>query len=223
MDRLVEHDSREALAEALAEAAAAALRAALEARGRAGLVVPGGDSPRDFLTALGAARLDWGRIWVAPTDERWVPPSDPRSNQRMLGETLFRGPAAAAEFAPLYGGTAEPADGLPAVAAGLERLGWPPDAAVFGLGTDGHVAGLKPDADRLAEALDPAAPARALALRAPGEDFMRVTLTARALAEARRRWLIVLGAEKRAALERGGSALDSLRRAPGGVEVHFAA
>ena len=206
--RLVEHPSREAQAQALAEAVAADLRAALDARGVARIAVPGGTTPGPFLTRLGGLPLDWDRIAVTLTDERWVPTSSDRSNQRLLSDTLFRGPAAAAAFAPLYGATAEPAQAMDAICASLGRIALPLDVAVLGMGEDMHAASLFPGADRLAAALADDAPP-AMALRAPGAGEARVSLTAPVLRAARKAYLLIQGPAKRAALARAAAAKDA--------------
>jgi 6-phosphogluconolactonase len=203
--RFVAHPSREVQAQALAGAVADDLRAALDARGVARLAVPGGTTPGPFLTRLGALPLDWDRIAVTLTDERWVPTSSDRSNQRLLSQTLFRGPAAAAEFVPLYGAASEPAQAMEAICASLARIALPLDVAVLGMGEDMHVASLFPGADRLAAALADDAPP-AMALRAPGAGEARVTLTAPALNAARKAYLLIQGPAKRAALARAQAA-----------------
>jgi 6-phosphogluconolactonase len=202
---LVAAPDRPAQAAALAEAVAADLRAALAARGRARLAVPGGTTPGPFLTRLGAADLPWERVGVTLTDERWVPTSSDRSNQRLLGETLFAGPAAAAEFVPLYGATQDPAESIDAIRASLDRIALPLDVIVLGMGEDMHTASLFPGADTLASALAPDAPP-AMAVRAPGAAEPRVTLTAPVIRGAGAAYLLIQGAAKRAALERAADA-----------------
>ncbi len=207
--RLVEHPSREAQAQALAGAVAADLQAALDARGVARLAVPGGATPGPFLTLLGDQLLDWDRIAVTLTDERWVPVSSDRSNQRLLSNTLFRGPAAAAEFVPLYGATAEPSQAMAAICAALDRIALPLDVVVSGMGEDMHTASLFPGADRLSAALADDAPP-AMALRAPGAAEARVTLTAPVLRGASKAYLLIHGLAKRAALDRARAAADAM-------------
>lgn len=102
---------------ALADDVAARLRAALGARERALLVAPGGTTPAPFQRALAGYALDWPRVDVVTSDERWVPEDHPRANARLLGETLSIGPA--------------PEAGLAAVEARLPAaLGGPPKEPV---------------------------------------------------------------------------------------------
>ena len=222
---VVEYPSRGALAEGLAGVIAERLRALAAERGRASLAVPGGTTPGPMIARLGEADLPWEAVAVTLTDERWVPVASERSNQRLLARTLFRGRAAAAEFVPLYAGTPEPAQGLDAVNASLERIVLPLDIAVLGMGADMHTASLFPGAVGLDRALSPDAPA-ALAITAPGAEEARVTLSARVLAAAGERHLLIAGADKRAALDRALEIGDP-RRAPvlavlPGATVHYA-
>ena len=223
--QLVRHASAEEAATKLAARVAAVMADAIEARGRSGLAVPGGATPEPFLTDLGRAPIDWERVGMTLTDERWVPSSDPRSNQAMLGRTLFRAGAAAAEFVPLYAGLAEVEDGLPAVARALERIVLPLDVAVLGMGEDMHAAGLIPGATGLGAALEGSAPV--VAVRAPGEEAPRVTLSAPLLASARQLFLLIRGDAKLAALERAAdmpaeqAPVRAILDAPQGVQVHW--
>lgn len=224
--RLIRHADADAMASKLAAEVAAALEEAIAARGRAGLAVPGGSTPEAFLTDLGRAPIEWERVGVTLTDERWVPVSDARSNQGMVARTLFRGPAAAAEFVPLYGGHAEIADGLPSTARALERIVLPLDVAVIGMGDDLHTASLFPNATGLEAAL--AGDEAVVAIRAPAAEEPRVTLSAPVLAGAGRVFLLIRGQAKLDALEaaEGRSAQEApvmavLGRAAD-AEVHWA-
>ena len=189
MTRIVEAADRDALARLLAGEVAAVLEAAIGDNGRAALAVPGGTTPAAFLTALGGHALDWGAVAVTLTDERCVPADHPRSNRRLLGETLFAGPARAARFVAL--------DDVRALSALL-----PLDACVLGMGEDLHIASLFPGADRLDEALSPDCGTPALRLCAPAAPEERITLTAPALTGAGRCFVLIHGAAKRAALDR---------------------
>lgn len=220
----IDHPDRAAQAGALADRVAALLAGAIAARGRATIALPGGTTPAAFLTALGARDLDWERVAVTLTDERWVAPSSPRSNAKLLGETLFRGPAAAALFVPLRGDGPEPGDGLSALTTALMQNLLPLDVAVMGMGEDGHTASLFPGADHLTAALAEGAPP-ALTIRAPGAAEPRITLTAAVLRPARR-FLLIAGADKAATLARAlapGAVEDMpVRAILPGAEIHYA-
>ncbi len=190
---VIEAANRGALARLLADDIAAVLEAAIQSAGGAALAVPGGSTPAAFLVALGGHELDWAAVAVTPTDERCVAPDHPRSNRRLLHETLFAGPARAARYVEL-----EDAQALSALL--------PLDACVLGMGEDLHVASLFPEADRLDEALSAECGTPALRLRAPGAEEERITLTAPALTGAAQRCVLIHGAGKRAALERAWAA-----------------
>lgn len=223
--KIIDYPSRDALAEGLATLLADRLRTLVSEKGRATMAVPGGTTPGAMLTALGRAQLPWDDVVVTLTDERWVPTSSPRSNQKLLSETLFAGPAAAATFAPLYGGTAEPAGSLDDVAKGLEQTVLPLDIAVLGMGVDMHTASLFPGSVGLDAALTDDAPAL-VAIRTGDQPEPRVTLSARVLRAAAERHILIAGSEKREALQQALAATDP-RVAPvrvvlDGATVHFA-
>ena len=81
-------DSHAAASTALAGRVAADLRDAVALRREASLAVPGGTTPGEFLTALAGQPVDWSRVTVLPTDERWVASDHPRSNAALIDRTL---------------------------------------------------------------------------------------------------------------------------------------
>ena len=198
--KLVEYPDTELMMFTLADILASEVASHLRTSDRASLCVPGGITPGPVYDVLSGVHLDWDRVTVFLSDERWVPENDTRSNGRLLRQRLLTGHAAAAEFVPLYADTPEPE-------AALARLGeaiaphLPISVLLLGMGADMHTASLFPGADRLAEALAPDAPIL-LPMRAAGAAEPRVTLTARVLADAMSIHLLIKGVEKRAALER---------------------
>ncbi|WP_231711007.1 6-phosphogluconolactonase [Xanthobacter dioxanivorans] len=191
-----------ALARALAAHVAEALRARIARDGTASLAVSGGRTPVRFLEALSGAPIDWSRVAVTLVDERWVPESSERSNAALVRRHLLDGPAAAARFVPLYTGDPTPEAGLAAAEARITSLPAPFSAVVLGMGDDGHTASFFPGAEALADAIDPAATAPLVAVRAEAAGEPRITFTLPRLVSADTLLLHIEGMGKRAVLER---------------------
>jgi 6-phosphogluconolactonase len=191
-----------ALAPAFARWTADLLQRSVEERGEALLIVSGGTTPKRFFAALSASSIDWARVTITLADERCVPDDNPRSNARLLRETLLQDRAAAARFAPLADSRVSPEQELAAANARVAGLHLPADLVVLGMGDDGHTASWFPGADNLVEAIDPGARSLVLPMRAPGAPEPRLTLTARVILRARALALHIEGADKLATLKR---------------------
>jgi 6-phosphogluconolactonase len=184
---------------ALADRLAGELRQALDIQDRASFAVPGGTTPGPVFDALSAVHLDWARVDVMLTDERWVPETSDRSNTRLLRSRLLTGPAAAAGLVPLFAQGRSAEDALPDLSADVAaRL--PLSVCLLGMGADMHTASIFPGADRLSDALS--THEALVPMRAPGAAEPRITLSAHVLRGAIRRHLLIIGADKRDALDR---------------------
>ena len=164
------------------EAAARVVAGVLAHAARAGqqIALSGGSTPRRAYELAAAREPDWSRAGVWWGDERCVPPDHEWSNFRLARETLLdrvtRAPAAVHRIRGELGGEAA----ARAYDAELREAG-ALDVVLLGVGPDGHVASLFPNApalderDRLAVSVDAAL-----------EPFVeRVTLTVPALVAAR--------------------------------------
>jgi 6-phosphogluconolactonase len=203
----------------------------LGTKGRFGLVLSGGSTPRRLYQCLAESpwreRMPWQRLHLFWGDERFVPPDHSESNFGMVRETLLSrvaiprdnihpiatvglSPEAAAadyerELQAWYG------------AAQLEPARPLFDATLLGLGTDGHTASLFPGS----AALDERRHWVAAVIGAKPEP--RITLTYTALEASRDVAFLVAGADKRAILARlraGAPELPAGRLRPSGA-VHY--
>ncbi|PPB80081.1 6-phosphogluconolactonase [Albidovulum inexpectatum] len=197
---LHEYPDRELMMMALADRIAAQLGDALRGKDRVTLCVPGGTTPGPVFDTLSDVALDWDRVTVFLSDERWVPEDHERSNARLVRERLLRNRAAAATFLSLYADAPQPEDVIDDLARAIEPH-LPIDVLLLGMGADMHTASLFPGADRLADALADDAPIL-VPMRAPGAPEPRVTLSAPVLAGAMHTHIVITGQDKREALER---------------------
>jgi 6-phosphogluconolactonase len=184
----------------VAQRIAGDLTVALHNEGRVMLAVPGGTTPGPIFDDLCAADLDWSRVDVILTDERWVPGDHPRSNTRLVKERLLVNRAAAARMVPLYAETAEPEESLDRLMAAIEPE-LPLAVAVLGMGADMHTASLFPDSPDIAAALEPHAPIL-LPVRPESQPEARITLSARVLNGALAKHVVFKGQDKMEALEK---------------------
>ncbi len=213
---------REALAAAAAGRFAARIERAVEERGSAAVALAGGSTPRRLYEVLAAPPhrdgVPWAALEVFWSDERVVPPDDPRSNYRLAHEVLLAHVAVRAErIHPLPAGSGDrAATGLAAAAHAHARLlaarlpagpgGWPRfDLVLLGLGADGHTASLFPGDPALDETRSAVA-----VVEAPREGTRRLTLTLPVLAAAACVVFLVAGGDKAAAVRRVLAAREPL-------------
>jgi 6-phosphogluconolactonase len=176
-------------------AAAVAERLAHAAREGGHIALTGGRTPEQAYEAAVKREPDWSKTEIWWSDERCVPPDDDLSNYALAKRTLLD----RLEHAPRAVHRIKGELGKEKAAADYEReLGDTVfDFELLGIGKDGHVASLFPNAPTL-HARKRVLPA------APGlEPFVdRVTLTIPALTSAREIVFAVSGAEKADAARR---------------------
>ena len=197
-----DYDDADELAEAVAGDVGFIIEQALEARGRAIVAFPGGETPREALGLLAARKIEWADVTIVPTDDRLVPPTDPRSNVGMLARLFL---PRKARVVPLSAGETDPMLAGRAADERLADLEWPLDLAWLGVGADGHVASIFPGPD-YDGALNGPKIRRAMGIRPdpmpPEMPVNRVTLTKAALVSARVITLVLTGKEKRKLVEK---------------------
>lgn len=219
-----------ALAEALATSVAAHLQAACDARGKAVLAVSGGTTPARFFKALSVKDLPWSKITVTLVDERFVPPSNDRSNQKLVTELLLQNAAAKANFVGLYHASADADAAVQLAATAIAALGQPFDVTILGMGGDGHTASFFPGGDHLADAISMQQPALVLSMQAEGAGEPRLTLTLPVIVHSRFVVLHIEGDGKKAVLDKAlgdGATTDMpiravLRHTPINLEIFWA-
>jgi 6-phosphogluconolactonase len=184
----------------IAHALTSDLRRHLLRHDRVSFAVPGGTTPGPIFDAMTSVDIDWNRVHVMLTDERWVPEDHARSNAGLVRARLMQGRAAAAKFIPFYREGMSAAEAAPVLSKELESE-LPISVLVLGMGADMHTASLFPGAPGLEAALDKGAPALC-AVTPPDQPEERITLSAPALNGAMDKHIVIFGDDKKAAIER---------------------
>jgi 6-phosphogluconolactonase len=220
-----------ALARAVASAISETIATIVAERGRCSLALSGGSTPQLLYRTLAADfrdRIPWPQVHIFWGDERFVPPTDPRSNFGMAKVTLLdHVPCPASQVHPIpttldsASAAADAYDATLRAYFGGESARF--DLLLLGIGEDCHTASLFPHApaltarDRLVvTAQRPAAAA---------DEASRITLTMPVLRAARTVFVLAAGANKAPVLARALSSASTpddcpasaLRRSAGTV------
>jgi len=194
---------------------ARATREAIGTRGRAAIALSGGSTPRRAYELLAKdPKVDWSRVNTFLVDERAVPPTDPRSNYRMVKEALLD--RAGVQEDHVFRMRAESSD-LEDAAREYEALikkhvpKGAFDLIVLGVGEDGHTASLFPGRPEV-EITD------RLVVAVPAHEGRepRLTIAPPVIEAARHVMILAFGKAKHEPLERvwevSGSAKDTPAR-----------
>jgi 6-phosphogluconolactonase len=185
-----------ALAHALSGEIKVDLEEAIAARGLASLVLSGGRTPVRLLQQVGTEKLEWPRVWITLSDERWVDTASEDSNERLVRDHLLARLPAPAHFVGLKNPAPTPEAGADWAWRALSRVPHPYDVVVLGMGEDGHTASLFPGSLALARALDATAAPGCIAVNALTAPHARVSLNLAALLDSRRIVLHIEGDAK---------------------------
>ncbi|MFK7870451.1 MAG: 6-phosphogluconolactonase [Roseobacter sp.] len=184
----------------IAHAITSDLRRCLLRHETASFAVPGGTTPGPIFDAMTSVEIDWNRVHVMLTDERWVPEGHARSNAGLVQTRLMQGHAAAATFVSFYRDGMTAAEAAPVVSQEIEAE-TPISVLVLGMGADMHTASLFPGAPGLEAAMARGAPLLC-AVSPADQPEERITLSARALAGAMDKHVVIFGDDKKAAIEK---------------------
>jgi 6-phosphogluconolactonase len=170
--------------------------------------VSGGRIARTFFCAVtewaGTSRVSLQNVDFFWADERCVPPGDPDSNYLLAKENLLQPLAIAPDKIHRLKGELPPVAAVAEANATIQRIAPKNSAGVpvldlifLGLGEDGHIASLMPNAP--ASAIHSQAPYLRVA-NSPNPPPNRISLSYAAIAAAKNVWVLASGAGKEEAL-----------------------
>ena len=194
----------ETLSHAAAEEFVQICHQAIASHGRFDVALSGGSTPKRMFQILGTPdfrdRVTWSKVHIFWSDERYVPPTDPQSNEHMAREALIQFlPIPESNVHGMYqpGGSEMAANSYELLIK--EELGeeLALDLTLLGIGPDGHTASLFPG--------EPAVHERTrLVISGIGHAGVseRITMTPPLLNRSRTVMFLVAGADKREPLRR---------------------
>jgi len=168
------------------------------------LSLAGGNTPRalyQFLAEDYVDKIAWSNVQLFWGDERYVPVNDPRSNFRMVQDSLLRHVTIPTnQIHPIPTNYRDPGDAAREYEITLRKYfhsTWPRfDLTILGLGNDGHTASIFPGSTPLKKETTQ----WVIATQAPAEPKQRITLTLSALSNSKQIFFIVTGSDKANAL-----------------------
>jgi 6-phosphogluconolactonase len=192
---MIEFASKAALEEALAAAIANALKAAIDAKGAATLLLSGGSTPSGVYALLSAQDLPWQKVTVGLVDERFVGPTSPYSNFKLIGETLLQNHAKVATLLTMVMDETDYKRNLQKVAA-TYRIFTDTDVCLLGMGPDGHTASIFPN-DTASSHANTAIDSILYNTTAPTTPTQRITCNGPLLRRSKHLFLMITGAQKK--------------------------
>ncbi len=190
-------DSREEANKALSDQIATHLIESLTEYDKASLWCSGGSTPMPMYRELSQADLDWSKVLVSLVDERYVPPTDEASNERLIKENLLINKAEDCQFIPFFQIATSPEENQQQLEKTLrEHVHGALDVVVLGMGNDGHTASLFPCAKETEQAVS-ADNDQFTAVTYPRmAPHPRLTLTLNRMLASRNIYLLLFGEDK---------------------------
>ena len=169
-------DTKADLASQLADDVATRLQDKVTSNGVASIAVSGGSTPKVFFEKLSQRDIDWDKVSIIMVDERYVPPGDDRSNEKLIRDNLLQGKAASAKLVSFWQ-EGQNIDQAEATLDGILKAYPNIDITVLGMGLDGHTASFFPGGNNLEAATKTSCERAIIQMEAEGAGEPRLTLT----------------------------------------------
>jgi len=110
----------------------------------ASLILTGGNTVRPFLSLLSKTDIDWSKVWIILSDERWLPIDHDQSNEGQLKLLFLNNLTKKPNYMSLKTNHENPEDAIHELAKNLETVPQPFSCSLLSMGEDGHIASLFP-------------------------------------------------------------------------------
>jgi len=199
MTTVLKFDSRDAASAGAAARIAGRVGSELERDDNASLVVSGGTTPAKCFEYLSGYELNWDKVQVVLSDERWVPRNHKDSNERMVRAALLKDQAAAASVLSIYQNDLSVEERCDSLQSLYPENGFA--CSMIGMGLDGHFASLFPNSDNLEAGLNLANQSFYIPVRTAASPHPRISMTLSALLKSDEILLLMFGKKKLAVFE----------------------
>ena len=197
-----EFETREEASVAAAARIRDALAHRLENQKAATLVVSGGTTPARCFQELAHLDIEWDRVNVLASDDRWVPSDHEDSNEKLIRNKLLVNGASIAGLLPFFKADTPIEVRCEELDQEIRFMPFPFACSLLGMGADGHFASLFPDAENLGEGLDLESQRLCLPVQTGASPYPRVSLTLAALSRSDEIVLLFFGDDKRRIFEK---------------------
>lgn len=111
-------------------------------KGKASLILTGGKTVVPFLHGLSQIEINWSKVWITLSDERWVSVEDDQSNQYQLRLNFLNKLPVQPNFIGLRTSHVSPAQATSNLEERFQVIPQPFSCSLISMGEDGHVASL---------------------------------------------------------------------------------
>ena len=199
--QLLKFSTREELFNQLANDCEASLKKSIDSSQEASFIIPGGTTPGPAFELLSKKELDWSKVSIAQSDERWLDAEHDQSNEKLTKRTLLINHASQANYIAMKNSSATALDGKMLCNQDYRSLLAPFSITMLGMGLDGHFASLFPSSKTIEEALDLSNKDLCIEIDATGcsvagEYTERMSLTLSAILNSEQIILLITGKAK---------------------------
>lgn len=120
----------------------------------ASFIIPGGTTPAPAFEQLSKSDLNWSKVTIAQSDERWICADLEHSNQYLTKKTLLINNAKKAHYIAMKNNSSTASEGQNLCNNQYQKLVTPFSLTMLGMGLDGHIASLFPNSKTISDALD---------------------------------------------------------------------
>jgi 6-phosphogluconolactonase len=184
------------LVEMLSKSIAIKLKKAINEKGKATLIVSGGNTPKALFKRLSEMSLNWKKVTVGLCDERWIPSSHEESNEHLVKTHLLQNNASKARFVGMYIENTDVESATSLCDQKIKESLLPFDVLILGMGSDAHTASLFPENIKLEQAFDLDSGSFCIAIEPKNAKYLRMSLTRQAILSAASIYLHFEGEEK---------------------------